>query len=109
MRVPWTARRSSQSILKEINVEYELERLILKRKLQYSGHLTRRADSLDKTLMLGKIESRRRRGQLRMRGLDNITDKMDMNLSKLWETVEDRGAWFAAVHGVAKTQTRLSD
>ena len=109
MRVPWTARRSNQSILKEINVEYELEGLILKLKLQYSGHLTRRADSLDKTLILGKIESRRRRGQLRMRRLDNITDKMDMNLSKLWETVEDRGAWFAAVHGVTKTQTRLSD
>ena len=109
MRVPWTARRSNQSILKEINIEYELEGLILKLKLQYSGHLTRRADSLDKTLILGKIESRRRRGQLRMRRLDNITDKTDMNLSKLWETVEDRGAWFAAVHGVTKTQTRLSD
>ena len=109
MRVPWTARKSNQSILKEINLEYSLEGLILKLKLQYSGHLTRRADSLDKTLILGKIESRRRRGQLRMRRLDNITDKTDMNLSKLWETVEDRGAWFAAVHGVTKTQTRLSD
>ena len=109
LRVTWTARRSNQSILKEINIEYELEGLILKLKLQYSGHLTRRADSLDKTLILGKIESRRRRGQLRMRRLDNITDKTDMNLSKLWETVEDRGAWFAAVHGVTKTQTRLSD
>ena len=105
MRVPWTARRSNQSILKEINIEYELEGLILKLKLQYSGHLTRRADSLDKTLILGKIESRRRRGQLRMRRLDNITDKTDMNLSKLWETVEDRGAWFAAVHGAAKSWT----
>ena len=109
MRVPWTARRSNQSILKEINIEYELEGLILKLKLQYSGHLTRRADSLDKTLILGKIESRRRRGQLRMRRLDNITDKTDMNLSKLWETVEDRGAWCAAVHGVTKSWTRLSN
>ena len=89
---PLDSKGSNQSILKELNPEYLLEGLILKLKLQYSGHLTRRADSLDKTLILGKIESRRRRGQLRMRRLDNITDKTDMNLSKLWETVEDRGA-----------------
>ena len=109
LRVPWTVRRSNQSILKEINSEYSLEGLMLKLKLQYFGHMMQRVNSLGKTLVMGKVEGRRRRGQQRLRWWDSIIDLKDMSLSKLWEIVKDKEAWHAAVHGAAKSQTPVSD